>query len=136
MIRTFDRFNAHDLSVLDETAAPGYVDHEQSGQSGTGVAGTRRRLELFIRAFPDATFEPLDIIADDSCGVIRFRMTGTQRGEFMGIEPTGRTIDLEGVDIVRFNAEGKVAEHWGYTDNLQMLRQLGAVSERMPVGAT
>jgi predicted ester cyclase len=55
-------------------------------------------------------------------------MKGTQRGEFMGIAATGKTISVSTIDIVRF-IDGKAVEHWGVTDGLTMMDQLGAHPE-------
>jgi predicted ester cyclase len=63
----------------------------------------------------------------------RFRMTGTHRGEFMGVPPSGRRIDIEGYDEVRL-VEGRASEHWGAMDGMALMQQLGAVPEGAPAG--
>ena len=40
---------------------------------------------------------------------------------------TGKSVDFQGVDIVRINDAGKAVEHWGVTDTMAMMQQLGAV---------
>jgi predicted ester cyclase len=64
--------------------------------------------------------------------VVRVRITGTHEGEFMGVPPTGKRIDVQGIDIVRFGDDGKAVEHWGVTDAMTMMQQLGAVPEGRP----
>jgi predicted ester cyclase len=59
--------------------------------------------------------------------VARVRLTGTHRGPFMGLEPTGRTVDAPPIDIMRFGDDGLAREHWGVFDALGMLRQLAVV---------
>lgn len=46
--------------------------------------------------------------------------------------PTGRTIDVQLIDIMRFGADGRVTEHWGVFDQLGMLQQLGAIPSGPP----
>lgn len=58
--------------------------------------------------------------------VIRFTMTGTHRGDFMGIAPTGRDVSVEGITVLHFR-EGKCVERWSNADMLGWLVQLGAV---------
>jgi predicted ester cyclase len=53
-------------------------------------------------------------------------MTGTHRGEFMDIPPTGREIGLGGITILRFE-NGRCVERWSQVDMLGLLAQLGAV---------
>ena len=58
-------------------------------------------------------------------------MTGTHEGEFMGIAATGRRMEVPGMDLVRIR-DGKAVEHWGVTDNLAMMQQLGAMADEAP----
>jgi predicted ester cyclase len=53
-------------------------------------------------------------------------MTGTHKGDFAGIAPTGRSINVPFADFLRFSG-GKVVEHWGVTDGGTMLQQLGQI---------
>ena len=53
------------------------------------------------------------------------RMTGTQRGEFMGIPPAGNTINVSVCDYFRVD-NGALTEHWGIMDAAGMMRQLTA----------
>lgn len=54
-------------------------------------------------------------------------MTGTHEGSFMGIDATGRRVDIESVDFLRFDDDGKVTAHWGYLDRMDLMGQLGVV---------
>ncbi len=51
---------------------------------------------------------------------------GTHRGPFMGIPPTGKTVRIDLIDIVRVE-DGRIAEHWNVVDQLGLMRQLGAI---------
>ena len=53
-------------------------------------------------------------------------LSGTHSGEFMGIPATESTVEFESIDIIRLS-DGKVAEHWGVTDALTLMQQIGAV---------
>ena len=68
-----------------------------------------------------------DIMAEGEKVFIRARMTGTYRGEFMGIPATGQQINVPFADIIRVE-NGKAVEHWGVTDTGVMLQQLGVVA--------
>ena len=89
----------------------------EQGFPGTGIN--------LRNAFPDRVDVIEDIIAEDDRVGLLFRLTGTHRGNFFGIEATGKTIDIYEVGIYRV-AEGQVTEAWFMADEAGALRQLGA----------
>jgi len=58
---------------------------------------------------------------------VRLRLTGTHDGELMGAPASGRPVDFELVNIVRFDDEGKVTERATVADFLSLLQQIGAI---------
>jgi len=60
--------------------------------------------------------------------VTRKVFRGTHRGELMGIPPTGRTVAIDVIDVVRLE-DGRTVEHWNVVDRLGLLHQLGAIPE-------
>jgi predicted ester cyclase len=50
---------------------------------------------------------------------------GTMKGDFQGMKANGKKAEWEEMHIARFNAAGKMAEHWATVDQLAMLTQLG-----------
>jgi predicted ester cyclase len=83
-------------------------------------------MAMFREAFPDSYFTVEDMIAEGDKVVTRKTFHGTHEGEFIGIPPSGKTVTIELIDIVRIS-EGMVVEHWFIGDNLGMMRQLGAI---------
>ena len=77
-------------------------------------------------AFPDFRFEVADLIAEGDKVVARVPFTGTHRGQLMDIAPTGRTVRVGEILILRI-ADGKIAEAWEEYDELEMRRQLGVL---------
>jgi predicted ester cyclase len=119
------RWNAGDL--------PGYLALYGDGirlHGYTPVAMGKVEVEAFYRGIfsafdsPQLVFE--DTLESAESVTIRFTMTGTHVGVFMGVPPTGRTIALRGITILRFQ-EGTVIERWSSADMLGLLIQLGAV---------
>jgi predicted ester cyclase len=76
-------------------------------------------------AFPDFKGTIDDIVAEGDKLVLRWTWSGTQKGEFMGVPPTGKSVSFGVIDIFRI-AEGKVVEHWGLMDSMSLMQQLGA----------
>ncbi len=87
--------DARDLQGLIDTLAPDCVyEIMPTGQRWEGHAGARNFYTTFLGAFPDVHFDLADIVIGPQ-GVIEVAtMTGTHRGEWAGIAPTGRPVRL------------------------------------------
>ena len=68
-----------------------------------------------------------DLIASENKAVGRVKVTGTNQGEFMGVPPTGNAVEIQIIDIMRFDDAGLACEHWGVADMLSLMQQLGVV---------
>lgn len=133
LIRRFyeDVLGKGDLSLVDELTTDDLVDHEEGlpGQP-PGKDGVKFFVNAFRAAFPDIsvkTAEPM--LADGDLEAARVVVTGTHKGEFLGVAPTDKTVEIEGIDMIRLD-DGKVAEHWGVTDTMSLMQQLGALPEQ------
>jgi predicted ester cyclase len=67
-----------------------------------------------------------DLIAEGDKVVACWRCRATHQGEYRGIPPTGKEADFTGISVYRIE-EGKIAESWGVSDQLGLMRQLGAI---------
>ena len=117
-----------DLSLVDELTTDDLVDHEEGlpGQP-SGREGVKFFVSALRAAFPDLkakTIEPT--LADGDLEAARVVMSGTHKGELMGVAATDRAVEIEGLDIIRVE-DGRVAEHWGVTDVMSLMQQLGAI---------
>ncbi|MEV0612835.1 ester cyclase [Nonomuraea sp. NPDC050404] len=90
-----------------------------------GTQALKEVLTVLHRAFPDLHVEIEDVIAEGDRVVARNTVTGTHRGEYMGVPPTGRSVTYKEVIIARF-ADGRIAETWAVVDVMSVMRQLGA----------
>lgn len=90
-------------------------------------AGVLQCFQMLLAAFPDVRMVPQDVIASGDKAVARVRVTGTHRGPFMGMPATGKRVEVELIDIIRFGDDGRAREHWGVVDQLAMMQQLGAI---------
>ncbi|MGY4542800.1 steroid delta-isomerase-like uncharacterized protein [Arthrobacter sp. UYNi723] len=116
------------LSLIDELATDDYVDHEEAlpGQP-PGKDGVRYFVNAIRTAFPDIKVKTMEAsLADGSMEACHVILTGTHRGEMAGMAATGKSVEFGTTDIIRVE-DGKVAEHWGTTDNLSLMQQLGAI---------
>jgi predicted ester cyclase len=128
----FKEINAHNLDAFDSYLTPNFVEHEEvPGVEGNGPEVPKQFFGMLFAGFPDMRMELLDMAVDGDKVWWRHRMTGTNDGEFMGMPATGKKIDIEGIDVLRMEGE-KAAEHWGVTDEMKMMQQLGLVPEQAP----
>ncbi len=123
--RAFDAWNAGDLDSYlalydDSIKLHGYSPEPMDKASVRGF------YQMIHHAFdgPKLTFH--DVFSNGDRLAVRFTMTGTHRGAFLGIPPTGRNIAVDGITILRF-MNGKCVERWSRVDMYAWLLQLGAV---------
>ena len=129
--RLYDLINAGDIDAFGDLLADDFVEHEEMPGLAPSKDGVKSFFRMQLAGFPDLRLDVADVIADGDKVVARVRYTGTQDGEFMGMPATGTSVDVQLIDIFRFDDDGRVIEHWGVIDLLTMMEQLGGV----PVGA-
>jgi steroid delta-isomerase-like uncharacterized protein len=83
---------------------------------------------MFRGAFPDSYFTVEDMIAEGDKVATRKTFHGTHEGEFMGIPPSGRSVSMGLIDVVRID-DGRVVEHWSVGDSLGLMQQLGVIPQ-------
>jgi len=127
MRRMYERLSAGDIDGFGDCVADDFVEHDKVPGFEATKDGVKQMFHMYRAAFPDLRMEPEDVIASGDKVVARVRATGTQQGEFMGMPASGKSVDVELIDIARFGDDGLVREHWGVFDALGMMQQLGAI---------
>jgi steroid delta-isomerase-like uncharacterized protein len=129
MRSAYDLINAGDVDGFGALIADDFVEHEDSSGFPPTKDGVLEFFRMLRTAFPDLRMQVEDVIASGDKAVARVAATGTHQGEFVGIPPTGRSVAVQVIDIMRFDDAGLVCEHWGLTDTMAMMQQLGVVPE-------
>lgn len=119
-----DNINSGDIDAAVQTFAENALDHDPAPGQGTGRDGFKTFFTALTTAFPDAHIEPAHLVADEDHVSIAYTLTGTHKGDFEGIAATGKTIEVRGVQIGRFE-NAQIVERWGSSDELGILKQLG-----------
>ena len=123
LVRGFiDAYNARKLDLVDDFVSPDYIDHEKN----IGREGLKQLIAMGINAFPDWHETVKDIIAEGDKVWVLLSYSGTHKGEFMGLATTGKRIASKAVDVYRI-VDGRLAEYWNVTDNLNIFKQVGVV---------
>ena len=121
--RFFEVENKKDLTLLDELIAPDYVDHAFNLR---GLEDIKQFYTMFFKGFPDLHDTIEDMIAEGDKVWVRSTFTGTHKGEYRGIAPTGKKFTMTAVSIYRI-VESKVVETWVVFDMLDFYKQLGVI---------
>ena len=125
--RLFEILNKHNPALLDECYAPDYVNHTLQLR---GLESLKQFETEIYKGFPDWHETIEDIIAEGDRVCVRYKVTGTNTGEwsFSGITlaPTGKSITFTAVSIYRI-VDGKVVEGWHVYDLLDFYKQLGVI---------
>jgi steroid delta-isomerase-like uncharacterized protein len=131
MRSTYERINAGDIAGFGALVADDFVEHQGLPALPT-KEGTLEFFRTLLAAFPDWRMTVQDLIAGGDKAVARVTVTGTHKGEFMGVPATGTRVDVQLIDIMRFDGAGLVCEHWGVADMLSLMQQLGVVPAGPP----
>ena len=124
--RFFDEvINGRNFDVIDEMVADDFVEHESfPGNPTVGPEAPRANMQMFAASFPDFRITPDVMIGEGDLVAVMATMTGTHRGEFMGIPPTNKSFEVQVMDVIQYR-DGKAIAHWGLTDQGAMMEQLG-----------
>ena len=124
----YGHLTAHDADAFGEHLADDFVEHEElpGGLEPTGD-GVKAFFNAQFAGFSDFAATVEDVVDGGDKVVARVRFTGTHDGEFMGMPPTGKAIDVPAIDILLFGEDGLVHAHWGVFDAMRMMQQLGVV---------
>jgi len=132
MRRLYGLLSAGDIDGFGDHMAEDFVEHEEMPGLEPSKDGVKQMFRMYLAAFPDLQMDVEDVLVSGDKVVARVRANGTQQGEFMGLPPTGKSVDVQLIDIIRFGEDGLACEHWGVFDALGMMQQLGAIPAPAP----
>jgi steroid delta-isomerase-like uncharacterized protein len=120
-----DVWNKRKLEAVSDLFSPSHAlrDNNSSGSS-VGPEAYRIQVAMYLAAFPDLRFAIEDTVAEKDKLVTSWTITGTHKGEFLGVRPTNKKITIEGITI-HYLANGKIIDSNVSWDALGLMRQLG-----------
>jgi predicted ester cyclase len=110
--------------TIDEVVAPDAVIRTPLPIEATGADALKQIWAMLLRIYPDIHLMDEDLIGEGDKVVGRTTVTGTHRGEFMGVAPTGKSVTYNEMFIFRI-ADGRVVETWGVVDVYAQMKQIG-----------
>lgn len=114
------------MAVIDELCATNIVYHGGGGEEIRGLKDYKQSTSESYNASPDLHFTIDDMVAEGDKVAVRFTLTGTHKGEFMGRPPTNKKLTIWAINIYRV-VGGKFVEGWERSDTLGSMQQLGVV---------
>ena len=126
VIRSFieEIFNEHNLLSIEKYFGKESV--EGSPQAGKGGEGFKQFLTDFFKAFPDMHTTIEHMVAENNRVVAFHNGSGTHKGEFHGIPPTNKPVNIRSADLYEIENE-IITGHWDVVDQLNLLKQTGAL---------
>ena len=125
-IKAIDDNQTSDWSILDEYISDDFVAHNPPVP---GVSldreGMKQAAEIFRVATP-GTHEVGMQVAEGDLVVSQVTGRGVHAGELLGIPPTNKEVETDGIAIHRIR-DGKIVEYWSVTDIVRVLQQVGAL---------
>ncbi len=126
--RFFAAVNDDDLDALDDLATDDIVGHVSPvipfPGRGKGLAGVKENIAVLRAAFPDAEATLEDLVVQGDRTAARLTLRGTHEGEAQGVAPTGASVEVPALGLVRFE-DGRAVEYWLELDLLNVAVQLG-----------
>jgi len=127
-------FNEQNLDAADQMLADDFVEHADMPPGFTpDKAGALEWFKIAFGMSSDMQVEILQTVARGDRIASHSIMRGTDTGGAMpGAPPTNKPFEIESIDIVRVSGDGKVTDHWGITDTMTMMQQLGLAPSGPP----
>lgn len=116
-----------DLAVIEELIAPSCIEHQRGNNPGSD--GVKQVAETLHRWMSDFSLSVEDVAVSGDLVWTRNRARGVNTGAVMGNPPSGKAIEVDVIDICRFEG-GQVVEHWGIADQVGLMLQVGAIPPR------
>ena len=120
-------WNKRRLELVDEIISPSHALHDPNiSGSAIGPEAYKRQVTRFITAFPDLRFTIEDIVGEKEKLAVAWTISGTHKGDFMGVPATNKKVSVDGITINHI-VDAKIMDSYVSWDAWGMMQQLGAV---------
>jgi steroid delta-isomerase-like uncharacterized protein len=120
--------NTHDLDAVMDTFG-NKSSFLANNELQEGREAVRAFYGDFFRGFPDLRFDITSLHVGEEAIPVEMVLSGTHRGTWFGIPPTGRRFEIPVCAVFIFDEDDKIAGERGYFDSALMLRQLGLLPQ-------
>lgn len=117
-------YSDHDIQKIRQLLNSNYSSASNSGQRHEGIEAGINTASMYLSAFPDMKLDIKNIYSVGDVIVAEFISRGTQKGQYLGIAPTGRQVSIPICDVIECR-DGKIYSERDYFDSSLILQQLG-----------
>jgi len=122
-----DMLGKANWDLANEILAPEIIMHHPSSpQPVAGVKNVVGFLGAFREGFPDMNMKVEFTFGEGEMVAVRWQMSGTHTAVLFGIPPSGKSVSVAGISLLRFS-DGKVVEDWVSEDSLGLMQQIGVI---------
>lgn len=122
-----DIINQGNLELINNSNFTDSITLVMSPENIVGIEAFKAYYSNFVTGFSNVEFTMVDVFGQGDKIVKHWHFKGTHSGEFFGMPPTGKDVDLEGTTLVEMK-DGKIAKEQDFFDNLTFMQQLGIAS--------
>ncbi|MDP2686027.1 MAG: ester cyclase [Aequorivita sp.] len=120
--------NKGDINQINATHFDENITGVSSPENIVGIAAFKGYYQNFLTGFSDRNFEIINVFGQNDNIMKHWRFTGKHTGDFFGIPPTGKSVNIEGVTLVKMK-NGRILQEQDFMDNSIFLQQLGLTSD-------
>jgi len=118
--------NTGNVDDLARFVSPHYIETADKSGKSSGLEGAKRHILGVRQTYPDLHGTIEQQIAEGELVVSRITARGTHLGTWLGMKPTGKKVEITGVNVDRV-VDGRIVEHGGAADLLLPLLEIGAI---------
>ncbi|OLC94218.1 MAG: ester cyclase [Acidobacteria bacterium] len=120
-------WNKRKLQLMGELVSPSHALHGPNvSGSSIGPEAYKRVVALFVAGFPDLRFAIEDTVTEQDKVVVCWTLSGTHKGEYMGIPATNKKVSVGGITIHHI-ASGRIMDSYSSWDVWGMMQQFGVL---------
>ena len=121
-------WNKRRLELVEEIISPSHALHDPNlTDSAIGPEAYKRQVTRFVTAFPDLRLNVEDVFGEKDKLAVAWTISGTHKGEYMGIPSTNKKVSVDGITIHHI-VNGKIMDSYVSWDALGMMQQLGVAT--------
>ena len=120
----FDRLSAHDIASLKGTVWDENTVLRLPDRTCRGAEEIGAYFDEVMGAVDGFRIEIVALAEQDDTVFVQWKITGTHTGRVFGLEPTGKPLDVDGMDNFKIR-EGTVASNFVVFDQMQFARAIG-----------
>lgn len=126
--KSIEKWNSQDLEGYMQLYHPN-IDVKGFPGVQPGIDSLKNFYQAFWSAVPASQIIIDDVIEKDDKLVCRFTVKGNHSGTLMGIPPSNKDVQIEGITIMQFDENNKCTKRWNQADFLGLMHQIGAIKQ-------